>query len=154
MKAWVVVALLLAIGWAGWARRRVRDRQLARLVADAGTSPARGRRAVLRRHLPALAVAAAALACAVLAQHRHLPWARVALCLVVLAGYPPYASALAPARMRRSRRGPAERMTRLGAPPQVARAIAEAGRPFAWIGSLVLLAAVLILVWPAARTGA
>lgn len=95
-------------------------------------------------------VAVVVLAFSVWVEEAHrVFWLRMPLAVLVIAIYVPYAAVLAPVRVnvKNLRRTPQRRMVESGARPDVADAIARAGRPFALIGSLIFLAAVTVLVW-------
>lgn len=153
MKVWLVGGLLVAaLAYVLWARRTVQHHLLGALVRAARGDAARGRRAVIARQLPALVAAVVlVVAAGFVEQQWQAFWIRIPLCLIVIGAYAPFASALAPVWFRRVRIGPAERMTRLGAPPQVAVVMARTGRPFALAGSVVTLLAVLVLAWHHSR---
>lgn len=155
MRAWLVgVLLVLAVAYVLWARARLRQRLLESLVRAAAGDGARGRRAVVIRQVPALIGAVACVAAAAFAEQQWRAfWVRIPLCLLVIGAYAPFASALSPVWFGRVRKGPRDRMTQVGAPPDVAASIAAAGRPFAMVGSLVTLAAVLVLAWHHTRAG-
>ncbi len=150
VKAAITVGVLaLALAWVWWARRRYQQRHLSWLVRRSGTSTARARLVTVGTEVVALVLALAALAVAVVSEQE---WAayflRLPLALLVLVGYVPYAAMLAPVRTaRRVRRTPEERLIESGAPGDVARAVAAVGAPFAAVGTLVMLAAVYVLVW-------
>lgn len=100
-------------------------------------------------------LAAAVLAVVVLAvalwaeQADRLFWVRIPLALLVISVYVPFSTQLAPVRLRlgKLRRSPQQRMVELGARPAIAEAVARAGRPFAFVGSLIFLAAIMVVAW-------
>lgn len=151
MRVWIEVPLLLAgVAWAWWVRRRMQRRQLEWLIRRSGQRIARARVVTVTSQVVCAAAAVVTLAVALWAEQEHrLFWVRIPLALLVITLYVPFATQLAPARVRigRIRRSPQDRMVELGARPYVAGAIAAAGRPFAFVGSLIFLAAVTVLAW-------
>lgn len=148
MRFWLVPSLLLAAGAAvWWVRRRTAVGYLDWLVRRSQGDHRRGSRAVLLSQSAGLAVAILLLVVAVLSeQWQSWFWVRIPLCGVVIAGYVPLATALAPARFR-WQRSAAARLLERGATVPVAAAVAARGRIFAAVGSAVFLLAVLLLSW-------
>ncbi|NHN55484.1 hypothetical protein G9U51_06775 [Calidifontibacter sp. DB0510] len=152
MRAWVLLAgFVLAAGWAVWAQRRMQRRVLAFLVRRTfGQPPGKGARLT---HLVQGGAAVAAVAVLALAgwaeQVERWFWLRIPLALLVLLVYVPFAATLARIHLARVRRGstPQARLQQMGATPGMAEAIARAGRPWAVVGSVVMIVAVLILAW-------
>ena len=151
MRIWIEAPLLLiGVAWAWWLRRRMQRGQLRWLLRRAGDSTARARAVTMSSQAGAALAAVVVLAVAVWAEQAHrLFWVRIPLAILVITLYVPFATQLAPVRLRvgRLRRPPQARMVQLGARPPIADAIADAGRPFAFVGSLIFLAAVTVLAW-------
>lgn len=150
MKTLLVPALLVIGGlWAWWAKRRMQRAHLRVLLRWSAQDPIRAGRVTFAVESLAALIAVVALAVAALAEHAHgWWWVRVPLSLAVLLAYVPYTMTLARVRIRmKVRRPPRERLMELGASPAVAGAIARAGQPFAYLGSLVMIAAVLVFLW-------
>ena len=151
MRIWITLPLLVAgVAWAWWVRRRMQRQQLSWLIRHGKNVVGRARAVTIAAQAAALLVAIGCLVIAVWAEQAHrLFWVRIPLALLVISVYVPFATQLAPVRVRigKLRRSPQDRLVELGARPPVAEAIARAGRPFAFIGSLVLLAAVTVLAW-------
>jgi len=151
VRIWIEVPLLLlGVAWAWWVRRRMQRAQLTWLIQRSRQAVGRARAVTMSSQLAAAAVALVVLAVAVWAEQAHrLFWVRIPFAVLVITLYVPFATQLAPVRVRigRLRRSPQDRLVELGARPPVAEAIAGAGRPFAFVGSLIFLAAVTVLAW-------
>lgn len=149
MKAWIFLVLLAAaLAWMLWAQARMQHRTLAFLVRRAGGKAGRGATVTHVVQGGAFVVAVALLALALVVDTQwHAPWLRIPLGLIVLAAYVPFGATLGRTRLRRFRRTVEARMYELGAPPDVAVAIARAGRPWSLVASVVMLAAVLVVTW-------
>lgn len=150
MRMWLVPALVVvAVVWAGWAKRRMQRRHLAALVHYAGGDPNRARRVTLLTGSVTAALATVAVAGAFVAEGvRGWWWLRMVLSLLVIVVYVPYTMTLAEVTVKlKVRKSPQQRMLEMGAAPAVARQIAAVGRPFAYYGSLVMLAAVIAFLW-------
>lgn len=151
MRIWIELPLLVAgVAWAWWVRRRMQQRQLRWLIRGAAQNTGRAGVLTMCSQLVAAVLALAVLAVALWAEQEHRAfWVRIPLALLVISVYVPFATQLAPVRIRlgKLRRSPEQRMVELGARPPVAEAIARAGRPFAFVGSLIFLASVTVLAW-------
>lgn len=151
MRIWITLPLLVAgVAWAWWVRRRMQQGQLRWLIRSARESTARARLVTVVGQLVAAVLAIVVLAVAVWAeQAHHFFWVRIPLALLVISVYVPFSTQLAPVRLRlgKLRRSPQQRMVELGARPPVADAIARAGRPFAFVGSVIFLAAITVVAW-------
>lgn len=149
VKAWIFLVLLAAaLAWMVWAQARMQHRTLAFLVARAGGSARRGAAVTHLVQGGAFVLAVLALVGAVALDERwNAAYLRIPVGLAVLLAYVPLAATLAPTRLRRIRRTVTQRMNDLGAPPDVAAAIARAGRPWSLACSVVMLAAVLVVTW-------
>ncbi|WP_446665042.1 hypothetical protein [Flexivirga sp. B27] len=151
MRIWIMVPLLVAgIAWAWWVRRRMQQSQLHWLIDRARDSTAKARAFTVSTQTVAALVAVVVLVVALWAEQTHRAfWVRVPLALLVISVYVPFATQLAPVRFRlgKLRRSPQQRMVEMGARPPIAEAIARAGKPFAFVGSLIFLAAVTVLAW-------
>ncbi|HWC24451.1 MAG TPA: hypothetical protein VG502_19325 [Flexivirga sp.] len=151
MRIWIMVPLLvIGVAWAWWVRHRLQQGQLRWLIRGAGESTARARTITVSSQVLAAVLAVVVLAVAVWAEQAHgFFWVRIPLALLVISVYVPFSTQLAPVRVRlgRLRRSPQQRLVELGARPPVAEAIAGAGRPFAFVGSLIFLAAVAVVAW-------
>lgn len=142
--------LLVGVAWVWWERRHMQQGQLRWLIRGAGESTARARTITMASQLTAAMSAIVVLVVALWAEQAHgFFWVRIPLGLLVIAVYVPYSTQLAPVRVRLGglRRSPQQRMVELGARPDVAEAIARAGRPFAFVGSLIFLAAITVVAW-------
>jgi hypothetical protein len=142
--------LVASVAWAWWVRRRMQRQQLSWLIRSSRNTTRRARVVTVTAQAVAAVAAIGCLAVAIWAEQAHrLFWVRIPLALLVISVYVPFATQLAPVRMRlgKLRRSPEDRLMELGARPPVAEAIARAGRPFAFVGSLVLLASVTVLAW-------
>ncbi|RNI25236.1 hypothetical protein [Flexivirga caeni] len=151
MRIWIELPFLVAgVAWAWWARRRWQVRQLSWLIRHSRDTVGRARAVTVASGLVLAIAAVGILAVAIWAEEVHrLFWARIPLAVLVIGGYVPLATQLAPVRLRigKLRRSPQQRMVELGARPAVADAIAAAGQPFAFVGSLIFLAALTVLAW-------
>lgn len=151
VRIWIVVPLLVAgVAWAWWVRRRMQHAQLRWLIRGSGDGTAKARTLTAGSQVVAAVLAILVLAVAVWAEQVHRAfWVRIPLALLVISVYVPFATQLAPVRVRfgKLRRSPQQRMVELGARPPIAEAIARAGRPFAFVGSLIFLAAVTVIAW-------
>lgn len=149
MKVWLVPMLLLvAISWTLWAQARLQQRVLQFLAGHAGDSPRRGAAWTHGVQGGAAALAAVVIAAAVVLELRTgFAPTRIALMLLVLGAYVPFAATLGRTKLRRLRTPVGQRLRRLGAPPDVAAAIARAGRPWSLVGSVLMLVAVLVMCW-------
>ncbi|GGB28714.1 hypothetical protein GCM10011492_18740 [Flexivirga endophytica] len=151
VRIWIEVPLLVAgVAWAWWVRRRMQQSQLQWLIRGAGDSTAKARTLTVSSQLAAVVLAVILLAVALWAEQAHrLFWVRIPLALLVISVYVPFATQLAPVRVRlgKLRRSPQQRMVELGARPPIAEAIARSGRPFAFVGSLIFLAAITVIAW-------
>lgn len=151
VRIWIELPLLAAgVAWAWWVRRRLQRKQLVWLIRRSGESVARARAVTMTSQCATAVAAVLLLLVAGWAEQAHrLFWVRIPLAVLVITLYVPFATQLAPVRVRigRLRRPPQDRLVELGARPPVAEAIAGAGRPFAFVGSLVFLAAVTVLAW-------
>lgn len=136
------------LAWSLWVQSRVQHHVLRFLVLRAGGSPRRGAAATALLQGVAAAVAVAAIAAAVYAELVfNAVYVRAPLMIGVLLGYVPLAATLGRTKLRKIRKPVQQRLHELGAPAEVAEAIARAGRPWSLFGSLVMLAAVLVLSW-------
>ncbi|MFC6705224.1 hypothetical protein [Flexivirga alba] len=151
MRIWIELPLLvIGVAWAWWVRRRLQQRQLQWLIRRAGESTARARNITAGSQLVAAVLAILMLAVAIWAEQAHRAfWVRIPLALLVISVYVPISTQLAPVRVRigKLRRPPQQRMVELGARAPIAEAIAAAGRPFAFVGSLIFLAAIAVVAW-------
>lgn len=151
VRIWIELPLLIAgVTWAWWVRRRMQRAQLAWLIRRSGQSTSRARAVTMISQCLAAVAAVIALALAVWAEEDYrFFWVRIPLALLVISLYVPFSTQLAPVRFRlgKLRRSPQDRLVELGARPPIAEAIAGAGRPFAFVGSLIFLAAVTVLAW-------
>lgn len=149
MRAGLFVALLaVSLAWMLWAQARMQHRVLSFLVGRAGGSSSRGARVTHLVQAAAALIAVLVLAAAVLVELRwNAVYLRMPLAASVLLVYVPFAATLGRTKLRKVRKTVEQRMNELGAPPDVTTAIAWAGRPWSLFGSLVMLAAVLILTW-------
>ncbi len=151
MRIWIELPLLVVgVAWAWWVRRRLQQRQLLWLIRRAGDSAARARTITAGSQSVAAVLAILMLVVAIWAEQAHRAfWLRIPLALLVISVYVPISTQLAPVRVRlgKLRRSPQQRMVELGARPPIAEAIAAAGRPFAFVGSLIFLAAITVLAW-------
>lgn len=146
----MVPLLVIGVAWAWWVRHRLQQGQLRWLIRGAGESTTRARTITVSSQVLAAVLAVVVLAVAVWAEQAHgFFWVRIPLALLVISVYVPFSTQLAPVRVRlgRLRRSPQQRLVELGARPPVAEAIARAGRPFAFVGSLIFLAAVAVVAW-------
>jgi hypothetical protein len=151
VRIWVELPLLvIGVAWAWWVRRRLQQRQLQWLIRRAGESAAKARIIIVSSQAAAAVLAILLLVIAIWAeQAHHAFWVRIPLALLVISIYVPISTQLAPVRVRlgKLRRSPEQRMVELGARPPIADAIAGAGRPFAFVGSLIFLASITVLAW-------
>lgn len=151
VRIWIELPLLICgVAWAWWVRRRMQRAQLAWLIRRSDQRIARARLVTTVSQCVAAVVAVIVLVLAVWAEQAdRLFWVRIPLALLVISLYVPFATQLAPVRVRigKLRRSPQDRLVELGARPPVAEAIAGAGRPFAFVGSLIFLAAVTVVAW-------
>lgn len=151
MRIWIELPLLaMGVAWAWWVRRRLQRDQLVWLIRRSAGSVARARAVTRVSQCGAATAAVLVLAVAIWAEQAHrLFWVRIPLALLVITLYVPFATQLAPVRVRLGRlvRPPQQRLADLGASAPVARVIADAGRPFAFAGSLIFLASVTVLSW-------
>ncbi len=149
MKVWLVPLLLLtAVAWTLWAQARLQQRVLTFLAARAGGSARRGAVWTHAVQGGATFLTVLVIVAAVLVELRAgLTPVRVALMLLVLGAYVPLAATLGRTKLRRLRTPVEQRLMQAGAPSDVAFAIARAGRPWSLVGSVVMLAAVLVLCW-------
>ncbi|MBD2757913.1 hypothetical protein IEE94_00080 [Yimella sp. cx-573] len=154
MKAWLVVSLLvITIGWTVWSQARLQHHVLGFLVRRADGSARRGTVAThLLQGTAALLAVSALVAAVVVEMNFNAVWLRIPLAALVLIAYVPFAATLGRTKLRKIRRPVQERMQQLGAPSEVADAIARAGRPWSLFGTLVMLAAALVLSWHHMRT--
>lgn len=146
----MVPLLVAGVAWAWWLRRRMQQRQLQWLIRMSGDSTAKARALTAISQLVGAVLAILVLAVALWAEQAHRAfWVRIPLALLVISVYVPFSTQLAPVRVHlgKLRRTPQRRMVELGARPPLAEAIARAGRPFAFIGSLIFLAAISVLAW-------
>jgi len=147
---WLIPALVvIGVLWAWWAKRRMQERHLRMLIGRARGSASRARVVTIGTELTAAVVATAAVAGAFAAEAAHgWWWLRIPLALLVIVLYVPYTMTLAEVQVKlKVRKPPEQRMLELGASSAVAQSIARAGRPFAYYGSLLLVAAVLAVLW-------
>lgn len=151
VRIWIELPLLVAgVAWAWWVRRRMQQGQLRWLIRAAAQSTSRARTLTVSSQLIAAVLAIVLLVVALWAEQVYRAfWIRIPLALLVISVYVPFATQLAPVRFRLGtlRRSPEERMVELGARPPVAEAIGRAGRPFAFVGSLIFLASIAVLAW-------
>ncbi|WP_460467175.1 hypothetical protein [Calidifontibacter terrae] len=149
MKVWLVPVLLVtAIAWMLWAQSRLQRNVLEFLVARAGGSARRGAAWTHATQGGAAALAVLAIAAAITVELRGgLVPVRVVLMVAVLGAYVPFAATLGRTKLRKLRTPVERRLMQAGAPSDVALAIARAGRPWSLVGSLLMLAAVLVLCW-------
>lgn len=151
VRIWIEVPLLLlGVAWAWWVRRRMQRAQLVWLIQRSRQATGRARAVTMSSQALAAVAAVIVLAVAVWAEQVHRAfWVRIPFAVLVITVYVPFATQLAPVRVRigKLRRSPQDRLVELGARPPVAEAIAGAGRPFAFVGSLIFLAAVTVLAW-------
>lgn len=142
--------LVAGVAWAWWVRRRMQQGQLRWLIRGAHDSTARARTITMGSQLVGAVLAIVVLIISVWAEQAHrLFWVRIPLALLVISVYVPFSTQLAPVRVRlgKLRRSPQQRLVELGARPPIADAIARAGRPFAFVGSLIFLAAIAVVAW-------
>jgi hypothetical protein len=151
VRIWIMLPLLAGgVAWAWWVRRRMQQDQLRWLVRTARESVVRAQTITVASQLTAAVLAIVVLVVAVWAEEAHrFFWVRIPLALLVISVYVPFSTQLAPVRLRlgRLRRSPQQRMVELGARPVIAEAIARAGRPFAFVGSLIFLGAITVVAW-------
>lgn len=145
--------LVISLAWMVWAQTRLQHRVLSFLVSRAGDSPSRGRSVTHVTQGCAAALAILLLVIAVVVEMRwYAVYVRIPLALLVLLVHVPFAATLGRTKLRRIRKTVQQRMQDMGAPAEVAEAIARAGRPWSHVGTMVMLAAVLITAWHHLRT--
>ncbi len=150
MRMWLVPALVVvAVLWAWWAKARMQRRHLAALVRASRGNARRAHAITLLTESIAALVAVVAIVAAFVAQSAYgWWWLRITLSALVIVLYVPYTMTLSEVRVKlKVRRSPQQRMLEMGAPADVAQEIAQVGRPFAYFGSLMLLAAVIAFLW-------
>lgn len=153
MRFWLVPLAALAGGalvW--WVRRSAAVRYFDWLVRRSAGDARRAARAVTFSQSATLLIAVLLLVVAFVSEQRNgWFWVRIPLCALVIGVYVPMATALSPARFRWQRSVAAKLLER-GATVEVARAVADRGRVFAAIGSVVFLVAIIVLTWHHLRT--
>lgn len=156
MRTWLVpVVLVLVLAWVWWMRRQLRAAYLGRLVAAARGSEARARVVTTTWQLAVAVVGIGLIVVAALAEWVwHVSPVRIVLMVLVIAVVVPLGSIVAgrddsSGRGRRIqvRRSVQERLTEVGASREVAAAVVQASKPFAYVSFVLAMAASVLLVW-------